>query len=106
MRCAAPVIRAARGMVAGMPDIGPPWSRASPQSSGPWAAQLVRGGCDMLDNDLVTGIRRTRPILLLALLLVGYIATTVPGAKLTMLPDTSHFAFPQHPALFNATELR
>jgi pimeloyl-ACP methyl ester carboxylesterase len=30
-----------------------------------------------------------------------YIAATVPGAGLLILPNTSHFAFPRDPTLFN-----
>jgi pimeloyl-ACP methyl ester carboxylesterase len=35
-----------------------------------------------------------------------YIAAAIPGARLLMLPDTSHFAFLQTPELFNAAILR
>jgi pimeloyl-ACP methyl ester carboxylesterase len=35
-----------------------------------------------------------------------YIAATIPGARLLILPDTSHFAFLQAPELFNAAVLR
>ena len=34
-----------------------------------------------------------------------YIAATIPGAGLLILPNTSHFAFLQDPALFNAAML-
>lgn len=34
-----------------------------------------------------------------------YLAQTIPGATLTILPDVSHFAPLQRPALFNATVL-
>ena len=34
-----------------------------------------------------------------------YIARTIPGAGLLILPNTSHFAFMQDPALFNAAML-
>lgn len=34
-----------------------------------------------------------------------YMATTIPGAGLLILPNTSHFAFLQDPALFNAAVL-
>ena len=34
-----------------------------------------------------------------------YIAATIPGAGLLILPNTSHFAFLQDPALFNAALL-
>ncbi len=34
-----------------------------------------------------------------------YIAATIPGAGLLILPNTSHFAFLQNPALFNAALL-
>ncbi|NWE38522.1 alpha/beta hydrolase [Pseudomonas yamanorum] len=34
-----------------------------------------------------------------------YIASTIPGAGLLILPNTSHFAFLQDPALFNAALL-
>jgi pimeloyl-ACP methyl ester carboxylesterase len=34
-----------------------------------------------------------------------YIAATIPGAGLLILPNASHFAFLQDPALFNATVL-
>ncbi len=34
-----------------------------------------------------------------------YMAATIPGAGLLILPNTSHFAFLQNPALFNATML-
>jgi pimeloyl-ACP methyl ester carboxylesterase len=35
-----------------------------------------------------------------------YIAATIPGAGLLILPNASHFAFLQDPALFNAAMLR
>lgn len=35
-----------------------------------------------------------------------YIAATIPGAALLILPNVSHFAFIQDPALFNAALLR
>ena len=34
-----------------------------------------------------------------------YIARTIPGAGLLILPNASHFAFVQDPALFNAAML-
>ena len=34
-----------------------------------------------------------------------YIAATIPGAGLLILPNTSHFAFLQDPNLFNAALL-
>jgi pimeloyl-ACP methyl ester carboxylesterase len=34
-----------------------------------------------------------------------YIAATIHGAGLLILPNTSHFAFLQHPTLFNAVLL-
>ncbi len=34
-----------------------------------------------------------------------YIAATIPGAGLLILPNTSHFAFLQDPARFNAAML-
>jgi pimeloyl-ACP methyl ester carboxylesterase len=34
-----------------------------------------------------------------------YIAATIPGAGLLILPNTSHFAFLQDPTLFNAALL-
>jgi len=37
---------------------------------------------------------------------VDYIAATIPGAELLILPDTSHFAFLQNPGLFNSAMLR
>ncbi len=35
-----------------------------------------------------------------------YVAATIPGAELLILPDTSHFAFLQNPGLFNRAMLR
>jgi pimeloyl-ACP methyl ester carboxylesterase len=34
-----------------------------------------------------------------------YLAATIPGAKLVILPNVSHFAMLQNPAMFNATVL-
>jgi pimeloyl-ACP methyl ester carboxylesterase len=34
-----------------------------------------------------------------------YLAHTIPGAKLVILPDASHFAMLQQPAAFNAAVL-
>jgi len=50
----------------------------------------------VLDGDHDEAIRRSH---------TDYIAATVPGAKLVILPDTSHFAFLQDPARFNAAML-
>ena len=35
-----------------------------------------------------------------------YLARSIPGAKLVILPGVSHFAMLQKPALFNAAVLR
>jgi pimeloyl-ACP methyl ester carboxylesterase len=51
----------------------------------------------VMDGDHDEAIRRAH---------TDYIAATVPGARLVILPDTSHFAFLQDPALFNAAMLQ
>ncbi|HET7881986.1 MAG TPA: alpha/beta hydrolase, partial [Acetobacteraceae bacterium] len=62
-------------------------------------AQLktIRAPVLVLDGDHDEAIKRAH---------TEYIAATIPGAKLLILPDTSHFAFLQNPALFNTTVLQ
>jgi pimeloyl-ACP methyl ester carboxylesterase len=50
----------------------------------------------VVDGDHDEAIRRAH---------TEYIAATIPGAGLLILPNTSHFAFLQDPALFNAALL-
>ena len=50
----------------------------------------------MVDGDHDEAIKREH---------TEYIAATIPGAGLLILPNTSHFAFLQDPALFNAALL-
>ena len=61
-------------------------------------AQLktIRSSVLVVDGDHDEAIKRAH---------TEYIAATIPGAKLVILPDTSHFAFLQNPTLFNATVL-
>ena len=61
-------------------------------------AQLktIRSSVLVVDGDHDEAIKRAH---------TEYIAATIPGAKLVILPDTSHFAFLQDPTLFNAAVL-
>jgi pimeloyl-ACP methyl ester carboxylesterase len=61
-------------------------------------AQLraIRSPVLIADGDHDEAIRRQH---------TEYIAATIPGARLLILPDTGHFAFLQDPALFNAALL-
>ena len=61
-------------------------------------AQLktIRSSVLVVDGDHDEAIKRAH---------TEYIAATIPGAKLVILPDTSHFAFLQNPTLFNASVL-
>ena len=61
-------------------------------------AQLksIRAPVLVVDGDHDEAIRRAH---------TEYIAATVPGAALVILPNTSHFAFLQDPARFNAAML-
>jgi pimeloyl-ACP methyl ester carboxylesterase len=62
-------------------------------------AQLrtIRSPVLVLDGDHDEAIKRAH---------TEQIAAAIPGAKLVILPDTSHFAFLQDPVLFNATVLQ
>jgi pimeloyl-ACP methyl ester carboxylesterase len=61
-------------------------------------AQLksIRSPVLVVDGDHDEAIKRAH---------TEYIAATIPGAKLLILPDTSHFAFLQNPSLFNEAVL-
>ncbi|MFZ0017194.1 MAG: alpha/beta hydrolase [Acetobacteraceae bacterium] len=61
-------------------------------------AQLksIRAPVWVVDGDHDEAIKRAH---------TEYIAATIPGAGLLILPNTSHFAFLQDPALFNAALL-
>ena len=61
-------------------------------------AQLksIRSPVWVVDGDHDEAIKRAH---------TEYIAATIPGAGLLILPNTSHFAFLQDPALFNAALL-
>ena len=61
-------------------------------------AQLktIRSPVLVVDGDHDEAIKRAH---------TEYIAATIPGAGLLILPDTSHFAFLQDPTLFNAAVL-
>jgi pimeloyl-ACP methyl ester carboxylesterase len=61
-------------------------------------AQLrsIRSPVWVVDGDHDEAIKRAH---------TEYIAATIPGAGLLILPNTSHFAFLQNPALFNAALL-
>ncbi len=61
-------------------------------------AQLksIRSPVLVVDGDHDEAIKRAH---------TEYIAATIPGAGLLILPNTSHFAFLQDPALFNAALL-
>jgi len=61
-------------------------------------AQLksIRAPVWVVDGDHDEAIKRAH---------TEYIAATIPGAGLLILPNTSHFAFLQEPALFNAALL-
>ncbi|MDQ7977831.1 alpha/beta hydrolase [Paraburkholderia sp. SARCC-3016] len=71
------------------------------QISHMWASQpnwtddqlkSIRSPVLVLDGDHDEAIKRAH---------TEYIAATIPGAALAILPDTSHFAFLQDPAAFN-----
>ena len=61
-------------------------------------AQLrtIRSPVLVVDGDHDEGIKREH---------TEYIAATIPGARLLILPNVSHFAFLQDPVLFNAALL-
>ena len=61
-------------------------------------AQLrtIRSPVLVVDGDHDEGIKREH---------TEYIAATIPGARLLILPNASHFAFLQDPVLFNAALL-
>lgn len=67
----------------------PDWSDAQLRS--------IRSPVLVVDGDHDEGIKREH---------TEYMAATIPGAKLLILPDVSHFAFLQDPAMFNAALLR
>jgi pimeloyl-ACP methyl ester carboxylesterase len=76
-------------------QIGKMW-----ESEPDWTdAQLrsIRSPVLVVDGDHDEGIKREH---------TEYMAATIPGAKLLILPDVSHFAFLQDPATFNAALLR
>ena len=56
----------------------------------------IRSPVLVVDGDHDEAIKRTH---------TEYIAATIPGAGLLILPNTSHFAFLQDPALFDAAVL-
>lgn len=56
----------------------------------------IRTPVVVADGDHDEGIKRAH---------TEYLAATIPGAGLLILPNTSHFAFLQDPALFNAALL-
>ena len=58
--------------------------------------QSIRAPVLVADGDHDEAIKRTH---------TEYIAATIPGAGLLILPNTSHFAFLQDPTLFNAALL-
>ena len=58
--------------------------------------QSIRAPVLVVDGDHDEAIKRAH---------TEYIAATIPGAGLLILPNTSHFAFLQDPALFNAALL-
>ena len=75
------------------------------QISKMWASQpnwtdaqlkLIRSPVLVVDGDHDEAIKRAH---------TEYIAATIPGAGLLILPNVSHFAFLQDPALFNAAML-
>jgi pimeloyl-ACP methyl ester carboxylesterase len=59
--------------------------------------QSIRAPVLIADGDHDEAIRRAH---------TEYMAATIPGAGLLILPNTSHFAFLQDPALFNDAVLR
>ena len=59
--------------------------------------QSIRAPVLVADGDHDEAIKRAH---------TEYIAATIPGAGLLILPNTSHFAFLQDPTLFNAALLR
>ncbi len=66
----------------------PNWTDAQPQS--------IRAPVLVADGDHDEAIKRAH---------TEYIAATIPGAGLLILPNTSHFAFLQDPILFDAALL-
>jgi pimeloyl-ACP methyl ester carboxylesterase len=58
--------------------------------------QSIRAQVMVVDGDHDEAIKRAH---------TEYIAATIPNAGLLILPNTSHFAFLQNPALFNAALL-
>jgi pimeloyl-ACP methyl ester carboxylesterase len=56
----------------------------------------IRSPILVVDGDHDEAIKRSH---------IEYIAATIPGAGLLILPNTSHFAFLQDPTLFNAAVL-
>jgi pimeloyl-ACP methyl ester carboxylesterase len=76
-------------------DIGKMWEEEPNWTD----AQLrsIRSQVMVVDGDRDEGIKREH---------TEYIAATIPGAGLLILPNVSHFAFLQDPATFNAALLR
>ena len=71
-------------------DVGEPaeWTDAQ--------LRTIRSPVLVVDGDHDEGIKREH---------TEYIAATIPGARLLILPNVSHFAFLQDPVLFNAALL-
>lgn len=69
-------------------DSQPNWSDAQLKS--------IKAPVEIADGDHDEAIKRAH---------TEYLAATIPGAGLLILPNTSHFAFLQDPALFNAAML-
>ena len=69
-------------------DSQPNWSDAQLKS--------ITAPVEIADGDHDEAIKRAH---------TEYLAATIPGAGLLILPNTSHFAFLQDPALFNAAML-
>ena len=68
-----------------------------PSRTGPMRnCKSIRSPVLVVDGDHDEAIKRAH---------TEYIAATIPGAGLLILPNTSHFAFLQDPALFNAALL-
>jgi len=59
--------------------------------------RTIRSPVLVVDGDHDEAIQRAH---------TAYIAATIPGARLLILPNTSHFAFLQDPTAFNAAMLR
>ncbi|MEA2741737.1 MAG: hypothetical protein QOG25_108, partial [Acetobacteraceae bacterium] len=70
-------------------DSEPNWSNAELKS--------IHAPVWVVDGDHDEAIKRAH---------TEYIAATIPGAGLLILPNVSHFAFIQNPALFNAALLQ